>query len=106
MTVIERTGVVKALQRTDNAGLHTVKASEMKAYTALSAKNTSGKVMKIAQSNSDAQSLPYIPGFLLLAGGVPVKDGNEVIGTIGVGGAPSGHLDEICAITAIHSYRQ
>lgn len=102
MTVIDRTGVVKALQRTDNAGLNTVKASE----SALSAKNTSGKVMKIAQSNSDAQRLPYIPGFLLLAGGVPVKDGNEVIGTIGVGGAPSGHLDEICAITAIHSYRQ
>lgn len=39
VTVVDRAGVVKAVQRTDNAGPHTVKASEMKAYTALSAKN-------------------------------------------------------------------
>ncbi|STQ12381.1 (Y14336) putative extracellular protein containing predicted 35aa signal peptide [Enterobacter cloacae] len=46
VTVVDRAGVVKAVQRTDNAGPHTVKASEMKAWTALSAKNASGKVME------------------------------------------------------------
>ena len=35
------------------------------------------------------------------AGGVPVKLGNEVIGAIGVGGAPGGHLDEQCAVAAL-----
>jgi uncharacterized protein GlcG (DUF336 family) len=45
--------------------------------------------------------LVHIPGFLLLGGGVPVKVGNEVIGAIGVGGAPGGHLDEQCAVAAI-----
>jgi uncharacterized protein GlcG (DUF336 family) len=45
--------------------------------------------------------LVYIPGFLLVGGGVPVKVGNEVIGAVGVGGAPGGHLDEQCAMAAL-----
>jgi len=92
---------VKAVQRTDNAGPHTLKASEMKAFTALSTKNASGKVMESAQSNAGAQNLRDIPGLLLLAGGLPVKEGEEVIGAIGIGGAPGGHLDEACAQQAI-----
>ena len=57
VTVVDRAGVVKAVQRMDNAGPHTVKASEMKAFTALSAKNASGKVMEAAQSNAGAQNM-------------------------------------------------
>ncbi len=106
VTVVDRTGVVKAVQRTDNAGPHTVKASEMKAYTALSAKNASGKVMEAAQSNAGAQNMRDIPGFLLLAGGLPVKEGDEVIGAIGIGGAPGGHLDEACAQAAIDGLKK
>ena len=34
---------------------------------------------------------------LLLAGGFPVKFAKDVVGGIGVGGAPGGHLDEACA---------
>jgi uncharacterized protein GlcG (DUF336 family) len=34
---------------------------------------------------------------LLLGGGLPIQAGNEVIGAIGVGGAPGGNLDEACA---------
>ncbi|MHA0954632.1 GlcG/HbpS family heme-binding protein [Enterobacter ludwigii] len=106
VTVVDRAGVVKAVQRTDNAGPHTVKASEMKAYTALSAKNASGKVMEAAQSNASAQNMRDIPGFLLLAGGLPVKEGDEVIGAIGIGGAPGGHLDEACAQAAIDGLKK
>lgn len=106
VTVVDRAGVVKAVQRTDNAGPHTVKASEMKAYTALSAKNASGKVMEAAQSNVGAQNMRDIPGFLLLAGGLPVKEGDEVIGAIGIGGAPGGHLDEACAQAAIDGLKK
>ena len=106
VTVVDRAGVVKAVQRTANAGPHTVKASEMKAYTALSAKNASGKVMEAAQSNAGAQNMRDIPGFLLLAGGLPVKEGDEVIGAIGIGGAPGGHLDEACAQAAIDGLKK
>ncbi|MFW7205622.1 GlcG/HbpS family heme-binding protein [Enterobacter sp. BNK-13] len=106
VTVVDRAGVVKAVQRTDNAGPHTVEASEMKAWTALSAKNASGKVMEAAQSNAGAQNMRDIPGFLLLAGGLPVKEGDEVIGAIGIGGAPGGHFDEACAQAAIDGLKK
>lgn len=106
VTVVDRAGVVKAVQRTDNAGPHTVKASEMKAFTALSTKNASGKVMEAAQNNAGAQNMRDVPGFLLLAGGLPVKAGDEVIGAIGIGGAPGGQLDEACAQQALDGLKK
>jgi uncharacterized protein GlcG (DUF336 family) len=36
---------------------------------------------------------------------VPVKVGNDVIGAVGVGGAPGGHLDEQCAVAALDKFK-
>jgi uncharacterized protein GlcG (DUF336 family) len=60
-------------------------------------------MMEAAQKNPAAANLVHIPGFLLLGGGVPVRVGNDVIGAIGVGGAPGGHLDEQCAVAALEA---
>ena len=57
--------------------------------------------METAQKNPGAANLVYLPGVLLLGGGVPVKVGNETIGAVGIGGAPGGHLDDQCAVAAI-----
>ena len=103
VTVVDRAGVVKIVKRMDNAGPHTVEASRMKAYTALTTKNTTGDVMKSAQDNAGAQNMRDIPGFLLLGGGVPVKVDNQTIGAIGIGGAPGGHLDQQCAVDALEA---
>ena len=99
--VVDRGGSVRALLRADNAGPHTLGASEQKAFTSVSAKNSTLAMMEAAQKNPGAANLVYLPGFLLLGGGVPVKVGNEVIGGVGVAGAPSGHLDEQCALAAL-----
>jgi len=100
-TVVDRAGTVRAVQRADNAGPHTLGASLQKAYTSASGKNTTLAMMETSQKNPGAANLVNIPGFLLLGGGVPVKAGNEVIGAVGIGGAPGGHLDEQCAMTAL-----
>lgn len=100
-TVVDRAGTVRAVQRADNAGPHTLAASQQKAFTSASAKNSTLAMMEGAQKNPAAANLVYIPGYLLLGGGVPVKVGNEVIGAVGVGGAPGGHLDEQCALAAL-----
>ncbi len=100
-TVVDRAGTVRAVQRADNAGPHTLGASQQKAFTSASAKNTTLAIMEIAQKNPGAANLVNIPGYLLLGGGVPLKVGNEVIGAVGVGGAPAGNLDEQCAMAAI-----
>lgn len=100
-TVVDRAGTVRAVQRADNAGPHTVAASLGKAYTSASAKNATGAMLETVQKNPGAATLVDIPGFLVLGGGVPVKVGNEVIGAVGIGGAPGGHLDEQCALAAL-----
>lgn len=100
-TVVDRAGTVRAVQRADNAGPHTLEASRLKAYTSASAKNNTLAIMEISQKNPAAANLGQIPGYLLLGGGVPVKVGNEVIGAVGVGGAPAGNLDEQCALAGI-----
>jgi uncharacterized protein GlcG (DUF336 family) len=105
-TVVDRAGGVRAVQRADNAGPHTLAASHDKAYTSASARNTTLAMMENAQKNPGAANLVHIPGFLLLGGGVPVKAGNDVIGAVGVGGAPGGHLDEQCALAALDKVKE
>jgi uncharacterized protein GlcG (DUF336 family) len=105
VTVVDRAGGVRAVQRADNAGPHTLAASERKAFTSASAKNNTLAMMEGAQKNPAAANLVNIPGFLLLGGGVPVRVGNEVIGAVGVGGAPGGHLDEQCAVVALEKVK-
>jgi uncharacterized protein GlcG (DUF336 family) len=100
-TVVDRAGTTRAVQRADNAGPHTLGASLQKAYTSASARNNTQAMMEAAQKNPAAANLVHIPGFLLLGGGVPIRVGNEVIGAVGVGGAPGGHLDEQCAVSAL-----
>lgn len=105
VTVVDRAGQVRAVQRADNAGPHTVAVSQQKAYTSASARNTTLAMMEAAQKNPGAANLVHIPGFILLGGGVPVKAGNEVIGAVGIGGAPGGHLDEQCAMAALEQVK-
>lgn len=99
--VADRSGTLRVLHRADNAGPHTLAAAQAKAFTSASAKSTTSAMLENVQKNPGAASLVHIPGFLILGGGVPVKVGNEVIGAVGVGGAPGGHLDEKCAFEAL-----
>jgi uncharacterized protein GlcG (DUF336 family) len=105
-TVVDRAGTVRAVQRADNAGPHTLGASERKAWTAASAKNSTQAMMEAVQKNPAAANVVNIPGYLLLGGGVPVRVGNDVIGAVGIGGAPGGHLDEQCAVAAIDKVKE
>lgn len=105
VTVVDRSGTVKAVQRMDKAGPHTLEASRMKAFTALTTRAPTDMVMENAQKNAGAQHLADIPGFLLLGGGLPVKVGEETVGAIGIGGAPGGHLDKQCAVKALDAVK-
>jgi uncharacterized protein GlcG (DUF336 family) len=104
-TVVDRAGTVRAVMRADTAGPHTLASSERKAWTAASAKNTTQAMMQGAQSNPAGANVVYIPGMLLLGGGVPIKVGTDTIGAIGVGGAPGGQLDEACAMAALEKVK-
>jgi len=103
--VVDRSGQLKALQRADGAGPHTIDSSRRKAYTSASIRNHTSAILETVQKNPGAANLPMIDGFLILGGGMPIRVGDEVIGAIGVGGAPGGHLDDQCAEAGINKIR-
>lgn len=102
--VTDRAGILLALVRAENAGAHTANAAIAKAYTSASSRNPTSGMAETVQKNPAAAGLVDIPGFLVLAGGVPVKVGKDTVGAVGVGGAPGGHLDEACAVKAIEKF--
>lgn len=97
VSVVDRTGRLRAFVRGDGANPHTIEASRQKAYTAFTMRNSTAAFAEALKSNPGNAALANLPGVLPLAGGVPIKVGDEVIGGIGVGGAPGGNLDEGCA---------
>lgn len=101
VTVVDSSGNTKTVLRMDGAGPHTLDSSRRKAYTSASAKNKTSTLLLASQSNPASQNLGQIDGFLLLGGGVPIQDSGATIGAVGVGGAPSGSIDEACAQAGI-----
>ena len=99
LTVLDAGGLIKVQVRGDGTGPHTLEHSRRKAYTALTFKRTSAETAKAWASA--ATPPPVIEGTVGAAGGVPIKAGDEVIGAIGVSGAPGGEKDEACANAGI-----
>ncbi len=98
LTVLDASGLVKLQVRGDGTGPHTLEHSRRKAYTALTFKRTSAET---AKAWAQAKTPPAIEGTVGAAGGVPIKAGDEIIGAIGVSGAPGGDKDEACADAGI-----
>lgn len=101
VAVVDRAGQVRAILRADLAGPHTVDTARRKAYTSAVTRQNSAALMELAQKNPAAANLTQISDFILLGGGLPIRAANEVIGAIGVSGAPGGHLDDQCAEAGI-----
>ena len=94
--VVDRGGNLLAFVRDPLAGPHTAESSRRKAFTAATFCMTSAAFASLT-GNPGAGGLKDLTGVFALAGGVPIKVGNEVLGGIGVGGAPGGEKDEACA---------
>jgi uncharacterized protein GlcG (DUF336 family) len=100
VTVVDKAGLVAGQIRGDGTPPHTMEFSKMKAYTARTRGMPSLQVMKAMEDPANAP-LKQIPGVVGVGGGVPIKAGNEVIGAVGVSGAPGGEKDEVCANAGI-----
>ena len=98
VTVVDRSGVTLAVARSENAGPHTLGASLGKAFTSASARNLTSEIARNLPGNP---GLADIPGYLVLAGGAPIRVNGAVVGAVGVGGAPSGMIDEKCGLDAV-----
>jgi uncharacterized protein GlcG (DUF336 family) len=98
VSVVDRAGVLRAMGRADGAGPHTVDSSRKKAYTAASVRRSTSELADLIAKIPTLQALRDINSdMLMLGGGLPIEIGGEVVGGIGVGGAPGAHLDDACA---------
>lgn len=97
-SVVDRAGVLRAMGRADGAGPHTVDSSRKKAYTAASVRRPTTELAELINKMPTLQALRDTnDGILIVGGGLPIEIGGEVVGGIGVGGAPGAHLDDACA---------
>src|SRR5438552_8789380 len=104
VAVVERAGVLKVLMRADGAGPHTSHSSSKKAYTAASLRRPTSEVAELVAKTPALQGLRDIDDkTLILGGGLPIEIGGEIVGAIGVGGAPGAHLDDACAQAGLDS---
>lgn len=93
-TVIDRGGHPQAVLRDVLASDLTLKVSQAKAYAALSFVTPTSQLEERFPRPFDP---PSVGGIVIGAGGVPIRAGGELVGAIGVSGAPSGEIDERCA---------
>ena len=98
VAVVDRSGRVKTLLRGDGAGPHTLNSSRKKAFTAASMRRPTTEFAELITKMPALQGLRDMdPNILILGGGMPIEIAGEVVGGIGVGGAPGAHLDDACA---------
>ncbi len=75
-----------------------IDSSRKKAYTSASLGRPTAELAELIAKMPAVQGLQHMnENILVLGGGLPIRMGDEVVGGIGVGGAPGGHLDAACA---------
>lgn len=94
VTILDRGGHPQVVMRDVLAMDLTLTISKQKAYTAMSFNSaTSGLTGRF----TDPFSIGKVEGLVISAGGLPINAGGNILGGIGVSGAPSGKTDEKCA---------
>jgi len=95
-TIVGREGQVIAQLRGDDTGPHTIENSLKKAYTARTFRIPSGEFAQRVKDNPTTGAV-HLTGIVAAQGALPIRIGDEVIGAVGVSGAPGGEKDEACA---------
>jgi uncharacterized protein GlcG (DUF336 family) len=96
--VVDGSSDLKAVLRDDGPNSLATEIARRKAITAVAYRRTSAETAKAWATN---KPLVTPDGALPAAGGVPIKVGDQVIGGIGIVGAPGGDKDEACANAGI-----
>ena len=97
-TVVNEDGITIVVLRGDGASASTPDTSKGKAVASAGFRAPSGDLGARATANP---GLLQVPGFVILGGGVPIRSGGKVVAAIGVGGAPSGAIDQACSEAGI-----
>ena len=99
VSVLNRDGVDIILARGDGTTGASVEVARDKAYAAVGFQSPTSALEERAKTSSPG--IIAVEGFTVLPGGLPIRAGDELVGGIGVSGAPSGKIDEECATAGL-----
>ena len=105
--VVDLEGVRQAVLRGDGSPIHSMDNAYNKTYSAasltLGRKEGSTKEVADRIAKGTPSAVPYnpLPHVTFAVGGVAITAGGNIIGGIGVSGAPGGQFDEACANEAL-----
>jgi len=101
VAILDDGGNLKAFSRMDGAPIPTIEMAQNKAYTALLGVSTQEFFNFIRGDPSLLAGIPTLGRMAAWGGGFPIKVSGEVVGAIGVSGAPTVQNDEYCARAAL-----
>lgn len=103
VTVIDRGGHEQVVLRDVLAMDASIPISKKKAYTAMSFNAPTSTLLTRFEG---AYGVPKIDALMISPGGVPITIAGNIIGGVGVSGAPSGLTDEACAQAGVEAIRE
>ena len=101
VAILDDGGNLKAFSRMDGAPIPTIEMAQNKAYTALFGISTQDFFNFIKGDPSLLAGVPTLARMAAWGGGFPIKVDGEVVGAIGVSGAPAVQNDVDCAKAAL-----
>src|SRR6266576_5524780 len=101
VAILDDGGNLKAFSRMDGAPFLCIEMAQNKAYTALLGVSTQDFFNFIQSDPSLLAGIPTLSRMAAWGGGFPIKVDGEVVGAIGVSGAPTVQNDIDCAKAAL-----
>ena len=101
VAILDDGGNLKAFRRMDGTPIPTIEIAQNKAYTALFGVSTQDFFTFIQGDPSLLAGIPALARVAAWGGGFPIKVNGEVVGAIGVSGAPTVQNDIDCARAAL-----
>lgn len=102
VTVVDRFGIPQVFLRDRFAGLHVYETSRRKAWSAVSFRTNTTELDRATNPGEISQGIRQLSEALPLGGGLMVETGaGDLVGGIGVSGAPSPEADDVCAQAGI-----
>ena len=101
VAILDDGGNLKAFSRMDGAPIPTIEMAQNKAYTALLGVSTQDFFNFIQSDPSLLAGIPTLSRMAAWGGGFPIKVNGELVGAIGVSGAPTVQIDVDCAKAAL-----
>ena len=101
VAILDDGGNLKAFSRMDGAPIPTIEIAQNKAYTALFGVSSQDFFNFIQGDPSLLAGIPTLARIAAWGGGFPIKVNGEVVGAIGLSGAPTVQNDVDCAQAAL-----